>query len=216
MEQRSPEWFQTRLGKVTASRVADVITKTKSGWGASRANYRAQLIAERLTGEAQDSFTNAAMQWGTDTEPHARASYEFRTDSSVTEIGFVDHPKIKMSGASPDGLVGDVGMIEIKCPNTSTHLDVLMSEKVPAKYVTQISWQMACAGRAWCDFVSFDPRLPENMQLFIKRVHRDDDTISQLETDVTDFLAEIDETVAALIEKYGTEENRPLNILAAG
>jgi putative phage-type endonuclease len=200
--QGSEEWHRIRLGKVTASRVADVIAKTKTGYGASRANYAAELIAERLTQSTAPSFTNAAMQWGTDQEPHARAAYSFLHDVDVEEIAFVDHPEIAMSGASPDGLVGLDGLVEFKCPNTATHLDTLLSETVPGKYVTQMQWQMACTGRAWCDFASFDPRLPPSMQLFVKRVDRDASLILDLETEVSAFLAEIDAKVAALTERY--------------
>lgn len=200
--QGSPEWFAARAGKVTASRVADVIARTKTGYGASRANYAAELIAERLTGTTAPSFTNAAMQWGTDTEPKARDAYCFRHDVDVVEIGFVDHPLIAMTGASPDGLIGDDGLIEIKCPNTATHLDTLLGETVPTKYVTQMQWQMACTGRNWCDFASFDPRLPASMSLFVRRVARDEDLIAELEREVTAFIAEIDEKVARLNERY--------------
>jgi hypothetical protein len=200
--QGSPEWFAMRCGRVTASRVADVIAKTKTGWGASRTNYAAELIAERLTGCTAPGFTNAAMQWGTETEPLARMAYETRVGVTVEEIGFVDHPEIANSGASPDGLIGDDGMLEIKCPNTATHLDTLLSETVPAKYVTQMMWQMACTGRAWCDFVSFDPRLPAEMSLFIRRVPRDVSMILDLEGDVAAFLREIDGKVEALTARY--------------
>jgi putative phage-type endonuclease len=204
--QGSAEWFAIRAGRVTASRVADVIAKTKTGWGASRANYMAELIAERLTGEPAERFTNAAMQWGTDHEPDARAAYEFFRDASVIEVGFVEHPAIAMTGASPDGLVGDDGLVEIKCPNTATHLDTLLSQTVPAKYVTQMLWQMACTGRQWCDFVSYDPRLPESMSLFVKRIDRDDKRIAELETDVSAFLVETANKLAQLNSLYGTKE----------
>lgn len=200
--QGSAEWFAARCGKVTASRVADVIAETKSGWGASRANYAAELIAERLTGVSAPGFSNAAMMWGTDTEPQARAAYVFRTDCEVEEIGFVDHPRIAMTGASPDGLIGVDGMIEIKCPNTATHLDTLLSETVPSRYITQMQWQMACADRAWCDFASYDPRLPASMSLFVKRIPRDDALIGDMESKVIAFLAEIDAKVARLTERY--------------
>lgn len=203
--QGSPEWRAIRLGKVTASRVADVVARTKTGWGASRANYMAQLIAERLTGVAADSFTNAAMQWGTEQEADARTAYEFRADATVDLIGFVAHPTIDASGASPDGLVGDDGLIEIKAPNTSTHIDTLLGEEVPSKYRTQVQWQLACTGRRWCDFVSFDPRMPESMRLFIERVERDDTVIAGLETEVRAFLAELDRKVSALREVYEPE-----------
>jgi putative phage-type endonuclease len=156
MEQRTEEWFAARCGKVTASRVADIIAKTKSGPSASRENYLAQLVCERMTGKPAESYSNSAMQWGTDTEPFARAAYEARMDILVTEVGFIDHPWITMSGASPDGLANE-GMVEIKCPNTATHIQTLLDRKVPEKYITQMMWQMACADRPWCDFVSFDP-----------------------------------------------------------
>ena len=202
IEQGSAEWMAMRLGKVTASRVADIVAKTKSGYSASRANYMAQLIAERLTGVAAESFTSTAMQWGTDMEPEARAAYEFRTDATVEQVAFIEHPSIAMCGASPDGLVGDSGLVEFKCPNTSTHLDTLISGEIPTKYETQMLWQMACTGREWCDFVSYDPRLPEYMRLFIKRLDRDPDRILELETEVSAFLSELDNKVADLRRQY--------------
>ena len=201
--QGSPEWFGLRLGKATASRIADIVARTKSDYSASRANYMAQLICERLTGQAQESYTNAAMQWGSDTEPHARAAYSFMTDIDVDQIGFVDHPVIAMSGASPDGLAGTDGLVEIKCPNSATHIDTLLGATTPAKYVTQIQWQLACTGRQWCDFVSFDPRLPEPMQLFIQRIERDAARIGELESEVSTFLAEVDQKIDALNNAYG-------------
>jgi putative phage-type endonuclease len=202
MEQRSPEWFAVRLGKVTASRVSDVIATTKTGWGASRANYAAQLVAERLTGTVQDSYSNSAMQWGTETEPEARRAYEFRLGVIVEECAFATHPAIGMSGASPDGLIGEDGLVEIKCPITATHIATLLGESVPTKYVTQIQWQLACTGRQWCDFASYDPRLPETMRLFVRRIERDDAEIARLEALVIDFLGEVDETVSRLRRLY--------------
>ncbi len=202
MEQRSEEWFAVRLGKVTASRIADVCARTKTGWGASRKNYMAELIVERLTGQRTEGFTNAAMQWGTDQEPDARIAYEFYRDASVAEVGFAPHPTIAETGASPDGLVGVDGLVEIKCPNTATHLETLLGSVMPEKYFMQVQWQLACTGRQWCDFVSFDPRLPESMRLFVDRVKRDDAAITAIEKDVTDFLAELRETVRRLRAKY--------------
>jgi putative phage-type endonuclease len=189
--QRSPEWFAARCGKVTASRVADIIAKTKTGASASRENYLAQLVCERMTGKPAESYSNSAMQWGTDTEPFARAAYEARMDLLVTEVGFIDHPWIPMFGASPDGLANE-GMVEIKCPNTATHIDTLLSQTVPAKYITQMMSQMACADRPWCDFVSFDPRLPERHQLFIKRINYDPEMVNLLENSVIQFLGDVD------------------------
>lgn len=205
MEQRGPEWFAHRLGRVTASRIADLMAQTKTGPGAARKNYAADLISERLTGEAREGFTNAAMQWGTDTEPQARMAYEFMTDATVQEVGFIDHPTIGMAGCSPDGLVGEEGMVEIKCPNTATHIETLLSGKIEGKYLKQMQWNMACSARAWCDFVSFDPRLPAEMQLFIHRVERDPAAIVEIERAVTEFLAEVDETVSALRARYMQE-----------
>jgi putative phage-type endonuclease len=203
IEQRSPEWFQLRVGKVTASRMADVVARTKTGWGASRGNYLADLVAERLTGTPASSYTNAAMQWGIDTEPQARAAYEFFQDATVELVGFIDHPRIPMAGASPDGTVGESGLVEVKCPNTATHIETLLEGTIPEKYLLQMQWQLACMGRQWCDFVSFDPRMPGNMQLFVKRIVRDDKQIAVLETAVADFLGELDAKVAALTAKYG-------------
>lgn len=191
--QGSPEWHQLRLGKVTASKVADLTAKTKSGWSASRANYMSQLLCERLTGKPTESYTNGAMQWGTETEPQARAAYAFLTDNIVTEVSFVDHPSIPMTGASPDGLVGEDGLIEIKCPNTATHVDTLLGAELEGKYIKQMQWQMACTGRKWCDFVSFDPRLPLELQTKIIRVERDDIAIAELEKLVLEFLVELTE-----------------------
>lgn len=198
MEQRTEEWFAARLGKVTASRVADVIAKTKSGYSTSRDNYMAQLVCERLTGQQGESFTNAAMQWGTETEPLARSAYEAYADLMVEEVAFVQHPKIEMAGASPDGLVGLFGMLEIKCPNTATHIDTLLTQTVPTKYITQMQWQMRCCERQWCDFVSFDPRLPQDLQLFVKRVEFDASYVAMLEEEVNLFLKELDMKVTKL------------------
>ena len=196
--QGSPEWFAARCGKVTASRIADVIAKTRSGWGASRGNYMAELIAERLTGTPAETYTSAAMQRGIDTEPQARAAYEFFTDATVETVGFVAHHDIPESGASPDGLVGKDGVLEIKCPNTATHIDTLLTEKIPDKYIVQMQWQMACSGRKWCDFVSFDPRLPQKLCLYVKRFKRDDDRIKEIDGMVREFLKETADKVAAL------------------
>ena len=198
IEQGTEEWFAIRCGKVTASRIADIIATTKSGYSASRVNYEAQLICEILTGKPAESFTNAAMAWGTETEPLARAQYELKTGNMVNQIGFVVHPKIEQAGASPDGLVYNDGLIEIKCPNTSTHLDTLLSQKVPSKYITQMTWQMLCTGRKWTDFVSYDPRLPDNLQLFIQRIPLDTEYGKKLESEVKGFLEEVNEKIVKL------------------
>lgn len=200
--QGSEEWLQIRLGKLTASRMADAAARTKTGWGASRSNLMAELIVERLTGKTGEKFTNDAMRWGTEYEPEARNAYEFMKNCDVTQIGFIPHPSIEMSGASPDGLIGDVGLVEIKCPNSATHLETLLGSEAPAKYVTQMQWQMACAGRAWCDFVSYDPRMPENMRIFVKRIHRDPARVAELEQIAREFLLELDQKLDALRQIY--------------
>lgn len=197
-EQGTDEWLQERCGKVTASRIADLMATTRSGYAASRDNYKAQIIAERLTGCVAASFTNAAMIHGTETEPEARRAYEFFVDRDVQQVGFVPHPTIEMSGASPDGLVGADGLLELKCPNTATHIDTLLSGRIPDKYHKQMQFQMACTGRQWCDYASYDNRMPERMRLFVKRVDRDETDIAEIETEVKAFLAEIDETVSRL------------------
>jgi len=198
MEQRTEEWHSARLGKATASRVADIVARTKSGYSTSRANYAAQLVCERLTGVAAEPFVNAAMQWGSEKEPEAQRLYEFEHDAEVVKVGFIDHPRIAMSGASPDGFIGDAGLVEVKCPITSTHIETVLGRSVPGKYLAQMQWQMAVTGRQWCDFVSYDPRLPLHLRLFVRRVHRDDALIGELEGEVAGFLAEIDATLATL------------------
>lgn len=205
-EQGTDEWLSERAGKVTASRIADVMAKTKTGYGAGRANYMADLIAERLTGLPKQGFTNAAMQWGTETEPQARAMYDFHTGNSVEETGFVPHPSIPMTGASPDGLVGDDGLVEIKCPNTATHIETLRGAKIDRKYLLQMHWQMICTGRDWCDFVSFDPRMPDEMQMHVERVNLDKELAEEIIVEVSKFLGELDEAVADLRARFELKE----------
>ena len=190
MEQRTEEWFSARLGKVTASRVADVLAKIKSGESASRKNYKMELVVQRLTNKQGESFTNAAMEWGTEQEPFARMAYEAHTGTFVKEEGFVDHPTIEGFGCSPDGIVGE-GLIEIKCPNTATHIETVLENKAPSKYIPQMQCQMACTGAKWCDFVSFDPRVPDDLQLFVVRVERDQEYIDAMEVEVKQFLSEV-------------------------
>lgn len=202
MEQHSPEWFAARIGKATASRMADLMARTKTGYGASRANYMAELVCERLTGVKAEGFTSSAMQWGTDNEVAAKAAYSFMTDRTVDDAGFFDHPAIVMAGASPDGLIGTDGLIEVKCPNSATHIETLLSETIDGKYLLQMQFQMACTGRQWCDFVSFDPRLPAELQLWINRVPRNDARIAEIEAEVRGFLDELDAKVAALKSRY--------------
>tara|TARA_R110000868_G_scaffold66695_1_gene198508 strand:+ start:2105 stop:2716 length:612 start_codon:yes stop_codon:yes gene_type:complete len=198
IEQRTEEWFTQRLGKVTASRVGDVIAKTKTGIAASRDNYATQLILERLTNNKEEFFKSVAMQWGTDTEPMARQAYELKRGVFVDEVGFIEHPTIEMSGASPDGLVGEDGLVEIKCPESKTHMEYLLSGSPPPKYIPQMMWQMACTGRKWCDFVSYDPRFPENMQILVVKVDYEPKYVAMLELEITKFLDDVSKKVEIL------------------
>lgn len=195
-----------RLGKATGSKISDIMAKTKSGYAATRTNYKAQLVCERLTGQVQETFTNAAMLHGTQTEPEAADAYSFLLGVELLTSGFVDHPRIQMAGASPDRLVGVDGLVEIKCPNSATHIDTLLGAEIDRKYVLQMQFQMACTGRAWCDFVSYDNRLPASMRLFVQRVQRDDRLIADIENEVERFLAEVDAEVRALRERYELQE----------
>jgi putative phage-type endonuclease len=199
ISQGSPEWLAARAGKVTASRISDVMASKAT---AAYRDYRAQIVAEILTGHPQESgFTNAAMQWGTDKEPLARAEYEMFCAWDVEEVGLVLHPTIERGASSPDGLVSSDGLVEIKCPNTTTHLQTLIDKKQPSKYEYQMLWNMACTGRKWCDFVSYDPRLPDDLQLFVHRFDRDDKRIEEIETAVTQFLSEVDEMIDNIRKK---------------
>ncbi len=198
MLQRSPEWYAVRIGRITASRMGDMMAKTKTGWGASRKNYRTELVYERLTGEAWPQRPpTEAMQRGTDLEAEAREKYarriKFLDDLTVEEVGFCLH-SIPLSGASPDGLVGTEGLLEIKCPNLATHLDTIERGVIDNDYLLQCQWQMACTGRQWVDFCSYDPRWALQ-PLFVKRIKRDALLIEALECEVRTFSDEVDEKV---------------------
>jgi len=199
--QGSEEWFAQRLGKVTASKVSDVMAKTKTGASASRTNYMMALLCERLTGNREDFYQNAAMQRGTELEPAARAVYEANAGEFVTECCMIEHPHIAGFGASPDGLVGADGLLEIKCPNTATHIEFIRTGKPKNEYQWQMLAQMACTGRAWCDFVSYDDRLPHALQYHCIRFHRDDKRTQDMECEIMAFLSEIDETVTEMTNK---------------
>ena len=197
--QRSPEWFAARCGSLGASQLADALAKTKSGWGASRANLQTKLVIERLTGQQEEGFVRSpAMQWGVDKEDEARTAYSFATGHEVIEVGLYKHPTLIGSHASPDGLVGNDGCIEIKCPNSTTHIEVLKTNQIAHKYILQMQWQMICAERQWCDFVSFDPRMPDHLMLYVQRVHLDKDMQVYLEAEVAQFLKEVEAQVKTL------------------
>jgi putative phage-type endonuclease len=196
--QGTPEWLAARVGLVTASRIADIIARTKSGPSASRAGYLGELVAERLTGtSAENGYQNDDMRRGIELEPLARVAYEVKTAYVVEECGLVLHPALK-AGASPDGLVADDGLVEIKCPRTHIHIEYLEAGKPPAKYLPQMAWQCICTERAWVDFVSFDPRMPERLQLFVVRYAPELGYLRELEAEVSAFIAEIDAKVEAL------------------
>ena len=191
IQQGTPEWLAMRAGKVTASRVADILAKTKTGVSASRGNYLIQLAIERATGNIEPSFTNEAMQWGIDNEAQARMAFEVQTGQFVDQVPFVDHPNIDGFGCSPDGLIGNLGLVEIKCPNSATHWSYIKANQPPTKYFIQMQAQMACTMTEWCDFVSFDPRMPERSQLLVVRVPRDQNFIDEMEKEVKQFLNEV-------------------------
>ena len=191
--QGTQEWQNCRTGKITASNIYKILTRTKTGYGADREHYLMQLLTERMTGQRTEIYTNSSMQWGTDQEPYARAAYEVAFDQMVDTVGFIDHPYINMAGASPDGLVGDAGLIEIKCPETKTALVVWLTGKIDDKYWHQMHWQMACTGRKWCDYAVFDPRLPGHLQLYQKRVKQCDMWVENAEKEIGLFLAELAE-----------------------
>ena len=196
--QRSDDWFSARCGSLGASQIADALAKTRSGYSASRANLRAKLVLERLTGKQEDGFKSAAMQFGIDNEEHARSAYQFLMNASVQEVGLYKHPSINWTHASPDGLVGERGLLEIKVPQPATHLETLKSQTIADRYIKQMYWQMTCTGRDWCDFVSFQPSFPEDLQFFCKRIERDDKVIADLESQVAEFLAEVEADLDAL------------------
>jgi len=202
VQQGTPEWHQLRLGKVTASRVADILAKTKTGPSASRGNYLIELALQRVTKTIEESYSNSAMEWGVATEPQARVAYEVTTGNFVDQIAFVNHPKIKDFGCSPDGVVGE-GLIEIKCPNSATHWSYIKANEPPQKYIIQMQSQMSVTGAKWCDFVSFDPRMPERSQLLIVRINRDEELIAEIEKEVKQFLSEVEVEVNLMEKRNG-------------
>jgi hypothetical protein len=200
MPQGDDAWIAARLGKCTASRIHDATARLKAGaWGASRENYKMELVIERLYGEPFPHFVTAAMQAGKELEPHARAAYQSERLIEVTLAEFVPHPTIQMCGASPDGYVGRDGLIECKCPEPAAHMMTLRNI-IDERYIKQMQFQMAVTGRVWCDFVSYNPMFldketGDDERLTIQRVHRDPKRIAALEQDVRDFLDEVAATV---------------------
>lgn len=200
IQQGSEEWLKARCGSLGASRLHEALARTKSGMAASRKNIIIELAVEQLTGQPTPSFVSGPMEWGTKQEANARAAYSFLRDVEVTEVGLCRHGWIDGTHASPDGLVGNDGLIEIKCPNSATHAEYLLTKEIPQKYIYQMQWQMECTGRDWCDFVSYDPRMPMELQVYICRYPRDHETINRLKKEVVDFLHEVEMMVARLRE----------------
>lgn len=197
MEQRSADWFSARLGRATASKFADAVSKLKSGKPSEkRQTYAIQLVAERLTGQPTPHFTTAAMQWGIDNEPAARVEYAWQKEIEVAEVGFIEHPSIA-AGASPDGLVGADGLVEFKCPSSTRHVETLLGG-MPEDHLPQVQGQLWITGRAWCDFVSYDPRMPKELQLYVQRIERDDAYINNLDAEIRTFLSDVDALIAKL------------------
>ncbi|WP_273757195.1 lambda exonuclease family protein [Bartonella sp. MM73XJBT] len=205
MQQRTAEWFQARLGKVTASNIYNILSKTAKGTPTSKyEDYKIKLMTERLTGEISQSYITPAMQWGIEHEEEALKEYAFIYDTQITQCGFIQHPTIQMAGASPDGLIDKDGLIEIKCPQSSNHLRFFMDNEIKPEYLAQMQFQMACTGRKWCDFISYDPRFTGNSSLFrmkIKRIHRDDKQIEQINQAVESFLTEIEQEIQRISTK---------------
>jgi putative phage-type endonuclease len=215
-DQRTAQWFAERCGKVTASRVSDVLAVKRDGKPtAARNRYLAEIVAEQLTGDTGEHFVNRAMQWGIEQEPFARSAYEAKMGVLVDEVGFIPHPTIELAGASPDGLVGTDGLVEIKCPTRETHVETLIRGTADPQYIPQMQWQMACTGRTWCDFVSFDPRFEGKYELFIARVERDDEYIKQMEDGVEAFIEEIAATITRLSGSGDRKKTKP-EAVAAG
>jgi putative phage-type endonuclease len=198
MDQRSVEWHQARLGHATGSRASDIIAGKDTQ---ARKGYITQLVTERLTGASQDFFTNADMQRGIEIEPVARAAYQ-ASNELVDEVGFIKHKTILWFGASPDGLVGSDGLVEIKCPRSTTHLDYIQAKKPPQKYIPQMLAQLSCTGRKWVDFVSFDNRFPEHLQLFVVRFQPSAEELEQFESKVKAFLFEVNNLMEQLCPSH--------------
>ena len=192
VQQGTPEWHQLRLGKVTASRVADILAKTKTGPSASRQNYLIELALQRTTGIIQESYSNSAMEWGTQTEPQARVAYEVKSGNFVDQVPFIDHPNIEWFGCSPDGLVSDRGLVEIKCMQPKGHWEVIKTKEIPKNYWIQQQAQLSCTNREWNDYVGFNPIFPDKSQLFIKRTYRDEVFITEMELEIKKFLDEVE------------------------
>jgi putative phage-type endonuclease len=202
VEQRSDEWFEARCGSLGASKIGVALGRLKRTGerNAAAMDFLYELAAEQLTGVP--AKRSNPMYWGRDHEDEARASYAFLTNLPVVKVGLIMHPTIPDAHASPDSLVGDEGGLELKCPTSATHLRTLLEQVVPEDHLPQLHWAMACSGRAWWDFVSYDPRFPDRLQFFQRRVMRNEAVIASLEAEARDFLAEVGSKLLMIDELY--------------
>lgn len=203
--QGTGEWFNARTGKLTASRMRSAVKRLKNGEdSAERKNLKIEILCERMTGDILDKFVSTAMQWGIEKEPEAKAAYEAKTGRIITDVGFIDHPRIEFCGASPDGFVDD-GLVEIKCPNTATHVGWILDGGIPEEHRAQMTLQAAVTGRGWVDFVSYDPRMPEPQQLLVRRFYPTAGEIAEIEAEAEKFLAEVDGLFETITRREMTE-----------
>jgi hypothetical protein len=216
--QGSVEWALVRVGRVTASNVSKVLSRSRDrkSEGATRANYKARIIAEILTGRPQeDDYTNDDMDGGIEREPLARAAYEVCIDDFVDQVGFVIHPRMERSGASPDGLVGKPGMVQIKCPKPATHIAYRCAGVVPSKYEPQLAWEMETCEREWSDFVSYCPDFPAPANLFVVRQFHDPRRAREIAAEINHFNREVDELIEKLMGRPAGEFLERLGLTAA-
>lgn len=208
-QEKYEAWIQARLGKVTASRLHDALAATRNGWSTSRRKYMVEIIAERLTGMSAERYWSESMQWGLETEHTARKAYENQLELEISGVGlFIEHQTIPGAGCSPDGLVSYDGLVEFKCPNSSTHISTMLDGKVDEKYLYQMMWQLAChPERKWCDYASFDPRLPPKMALHVQRFYRDEALIGKLEKQTVEFIQELERNIAILTAGHVASED---------
>lgn len=197
--QGSPEWYAYRAGKVTASRIADLMARTQKGWSTSRKHYADKLVAERITGRPMPQRSVASLDRRLELEPEARVAYEFYSDNTVREVGFIEHPRIPNAGCSPDGLIDDDGGLELKCCDSAAHIEMLTTGVIDKGYILQCDFGMACTGRKWWDFGSYDPTMPEDLKLYVQRIYRNDERIAAIESAVIEFLAEVDQRVEKVL-----------------
>jgi len=204
MQQGSEEWLQATAGSCGSSDAPRIVRKTDKGYSADRGTLLGEKVLEKLTGRRTDRPKTQAMQNGIDREPVARIGYSIKYNIEVEQVPFVPHPLIVGAHCSPDGYVGELGLVEIKCPEAKKHIEVLITEAIPKDHMEQMMWQMACTGRQWCDYVSFHPGFPKEMSMWVKRVPRVETHIKDLESEVKTFIKEINAKVSKLTARYAS------------